>query len=78
MWILTAWQCISPEVIPKGFKKCSISSAVEGTENDKLWNEDGDVRSGCEEDEGTDCEDGESDTDWYRSIRSNMLCVFSA
>ena len=22
------------------------------------------VRSECEEDEGTDCEDGDSDTDW--------------
>ena len=32
-----------------------------------LWNcseEDGKVRSQCEEDEDTDCEDGESDTDW--------------
>jgi len=26
--------------------------------------EDGNVRSYCEEDEGTDCEDGDSDTDW--------------
>jgi len=26
--------------------------------------EDGDVRNECEEDEGTDCEDGDSDTDW--------------
>jgi hypothetical protein len=32
-----------------------------------LWNdseEDGNVRSKCEEDEGTDCKDGASDTDW--------------
>jgi len=45
-----------------------ISNAV--VENDDvLWNgseEDGHVRSECEEDEGTDCEDGDSDTDWYR------------
>jgi len=31
---------------------------VEGSE------EKGDVISECEEDEGTDCEDGDSDTDW--------------
>ena len=34
---------------------------------DMLWNaseEDGNVRSECEEDEGTDCDDGESDTGW--------------
>jgi len=38
---------------------------VDGNEGDMLWNdreEDGDVRSECEEDEGSDCEDGERDT----------------
>ena len=32
-----------------------------------MWNggeEDEDVRNECEEDEGTDCEDGDSDADW--------------
>ena len=51
----------------KGFKKCCISIAVDETDNDMLWNgsaEDGDVKSGCQEDEGTDCEDGDSSTDW--------------
>ena len=51
----------------KGFKKQCISNVVNGTDDDVLWNgsvEDGDVRSECEEDEGTDCEDGDSDTDW--------------
>ena len=49
----------------KGFKKCCISSAID--ETDDMWNtreEDGNVRSECEEDEGTDCADGDSDTDW--------------
>jgi hypothetical protein len=61
-----AWQRISPEVTVKGFKKYCISSAADGTD-DMFWNESGDVgdvRSGCEEDEGTDCEDGDSDIDW--------------
>jgi len=50
----------------KCFKKFCISTAVDGTD-DILWNgseEDGDVRSECGEDEGTDCEGGDSDTDW--------------
>jgi len=62
-WITTAWQHITPEVTVKGFKKCCISNAVDGT--DILWNgseEDGNVRSECEGDEDTDCEDGDSDT----------------
>ena len=51
----------------KGFKKCCISSAVDGTDNGMLWNgsvEVRNVRSECEEDEGTDCEDGDVDIDW--------------
>jgi hypothetical protein len=67
VWIITAWQCILPEGIVKGFRKCCVSTAVDGTDDDMLWNdseEDGDVRCECEEDEGTDCEDGDRDTDW--------------
>jgi hypothetical protein len=66
MWITMARQCISPEVTVKSIKKCCISIAVDETD-DMLWKgieEGGDVRSVCEEDEGTDCEEGESDTDW--------------
>ena len=51
----------------KGFKKCCISSAVDGTDDDMLWNDGekyGNVRSECEEDEGTECEDGDSGTVW--------------
>ena len=51
----------------EGFKKCCISNAMDETDDDMLWNgseEDGNVRSECEQDEGTDCEDGDSDTDW--------------
>jgi hypothetical protein len=51
----------------KGFKKCCIVNAMEGT-NDMLWNgseEDGDIIE-YKEDEGTDYEDGGSDTDWTR------------
>ena len=41
----------------KGCKKCCISSAVDGTDGDMLWNgsaENGNGRRKCEEDEGTD------------------------
>jgi hypothetical protein len=47
------------------FKKCGICIAVDGT-NDMLWNgseEVGSVTIGWEENEGTGCEDGQSDTD---------------
>jgi hypothetical protein len=67
MLIITARQHISSEVLVKAFLKCCISNGMDGTDDDTLWNgseEDGDVRSWLEEDEGTDCEDGENDIDW--------------
>ena len=36
MWIIMTWQCISPEVSVKGFKKCCISSVLDKSENDML------------------------------------------
>ena len=50
----------------KGFKKCCISNVMDRTGDNMLWNssdDNGNVESECKEDEGTDCEDGESDTD---------------
>ena len=35
---------------------------MNGTDVDMWWN----VGSECEEDEGTDCEDGDCDTEFYR------------
>ena len=51
-----AWQHITPEMSVKGFKKCCISNTVD-EDYGVSWNdneEDGVVRSECEEHEGTD------------------------
>ena len=67
MWFITTWQCNSAEVTVKGFKTGCISNAMDGTDCDMMWNgseEDWKVRSQCEEDEGTDCGDGDSDINW--------------
>ena len=43
----------------KGFQRCCISSVLDETDDDELWNdgkEDGSVRSECEDgDSNTDC-----------------------
>ena len=64
MWLITAWQLISPEVTSKDFKKYFISNALQETDDNMLCNnsEEEGVVSECKEDEGTDCEDGEGDT----------------
>jgi hypothetical protein len=54
-------------VIVKGFEKCCILTEMGENDGDMLWNdseEDVNVKSDCEEDERTACEDGDSDTDW--------------
>jgi hypothetical protein len=51
----------------KGFKKYCVSTAMDDTDDDVLWNGSevaGNIRSECEVDEGAECEDGDSDTDW--------------
>jgi hypothetical protein len=64
MWIIRAWQCISPEVTVKRCKNCCLFIAVDGTDgmlsNDS--EEDGNVRSECDEDKCTECDKGDSDT----------------
>lgn len=36
-WVSDAWKAIRPEIVEKSFKKCSISNALDGTEDDILW-----------------------------------------
>jgi len=49
------------------FKGCCTFNTMDETDNDVLYNDsdvDGNFRSECKEDEHTDCEVGDSDTDW--------------
>jgi hypothetical protein len=48
MWIITAWQCLSPGMIMEGVEECCISNRKGGTDDDMLWDgseEDGNVKS---------------------------------
>ena len=36
-WINDAWQELDPAIIVRSFKKCCISNAMDGTEDDVLW-----------------------------------------
>ena len=59
----------------RGVRRCCVSSALNGTDDDMLWNGITEVRNVrsvcvcvcvCAEHESTDCEDEDSDTGWYR------------
>jgi hypothetical protein len=53
----------------KGFKKCCISNAMNGTDDNMLWNGREQCGNECEEDEGTDSQFGDSDTGWLKVVR---------
>jgi len=35
----TAWHCITPKVIVKGFEKCCVPNAMDATDGYMLWND---------------------------------------
>lgn len=39
-WVSNAWKGIRPEMVENSFKKCGISNALDGTEDDTLWEAD--------------------------------------
>ena len=36
-WIVDAWNELDPEIIVRAFKKCTISNALDGSEDDIVW-----------------------------------------
>ena len=40
-WVLAAWKAIPESIIVRSFKKCCISNALDGSEDDIQWEDDG-------------------------------------
>jgi hypothetical protein len=40
-WLSAAWKAIPESIIVRSFKKCCISNALDGSEDDILWEDDG-------------------------------------
>ena len=52
-WIKESWDAVDPAVMKHGFKKCCLTNAMDGSEDDILWQDDMDMApSGEEFDEG--------------------------
>ena len=63
-WVLGAWKAIPESIIVRSFKKCCISNALDGSEDDILGEDDGEDKD--ESDWVTDndsvmSDEGESD-----------------
>lgn len=55
-WIKQAWDLVTPEIVQKSFKKCGISNAMDGSEDD-LFNNDCDTFEGFTPEEAEDAEE---------------------
>ena len=60
-WVLSTWTSIPAELVAKSFKKCCISSTLDGTEDDLLWDDDKDDSD--VDDPSSDCLPLDSDDD---------------
>lgn len=60
-WILSSWHTISPDSIIKGFKKCCVSNALDGSEDDVLWAESDEQSDSDETNTGTGSSEVSSD-----------------
>ena len=62
---LSTWKSIPAELVAKSFKKCCISNALDGTEDDFLWDDedDSDVDDSGSDNFTSDSDDAGEDED---------------
>jgi len=63
-WVSAAWKAIPEGIIFRSFKKCCISNALDGSEDDILWEDDGENKDDGEwvtNNDSVMSDDGESD-----------------
>ena len=62
-WVNEVWQEIPAEMVMKSFRTCGISNALDGTEDDELYNEEGQEIDNDKDNEFETESKGESDAD---------------
>jgi len=61
--VSAAWKAIPESIIVRSFKKCCISNALDGSEDQILWEDDGEDKDYSDRvtDDSVMSDDGESD-----------------
>jgi hypothetical protein len=62
--VSAAWKAIPESIIVRSFKKCCISNALDGSDDDILWEDDGKVKDDSDwvtDNDSVKSDDGESD-----------------
>jgi len=63
-WVSAAWKAVPESIIIRSFKKCWISNALDGSEDDILWEDDGEDKDDSDwvtDNDSVVSDDGESD-----------------
>ena len=63
-WVSAAWKAIPENIIVRSFKKCRISNALDRSEDDILWEDDGEDKDDSDwvtDNDSVMSDDGESD-----------------
>jgi len=63
-WVPAAWKAIPESIIIRYFKKCYISNALDGYEDDILWEDDGEDKDDSDwmmDNDSVMSDDGKSD-----------------
>jgi hypothetical protein len=60
-WVIKAWNGVKKEVIIKSFKKCGISNALDGTEDDAIYTESDESDNEAAIEEDVESEESESE-----------------
>ena len=63
-WVSAAWKAIPGSIIIRSFKKCYVSNALDGSEDDILWEDDGEDKDDSDwvtDNDSVMSDDGDSD-----------------
>ena len=74
-WVKRSWDAVNEEIVVKAFKKCGISNALDGTEDDMLYEESvGDLEEAVDDVamiEDNDTSDDSDDSDDFLGFENN-------
>ena len=63
-WVSAAWKAILESIIVRSFKKCRIGNALDGSEDDLLWEDNGEDKDDSDwvtDNDSVMTDDGECD-----------------
>ena len=64
-WVIESWKELSQDMVSRSFKKCGISNAIDGTEDEILWDDEEDDEEEEMEEECDIYDDKLTEDQWH-------------